>query len=503
MKNILFIHLIILLSYIFITLCDVTIIGPDDLSSQFNNKQIEMTFDKIGKSSYDFYTRGELFLDPDNSKIEACHTLTTKNPSLDVQFQENFKILIAKRGGCSFVHKARNAQKAGYSMILIVNNLQTNIKNVIMSDDGSGSDIHIPIAMISLDDGTKLINYLQSNKPPNNKIIVEINFLKTKEEYKNIEVKFFFSSSELKAYELFNSLTQYIHQFSNQVNFVPIYVVHRAPIYDEDNPIRVVNCVSKGKYCYFPKETTITKDGQAIIKEDLRQKCLYDITKKSDNLNAFFNYVKNFHSECLIKEIKPKFNDNCANNVLKSLGYSVTNIDACIAASYNVKDLISNTYIDNDNSILKKEYDEILKYKLTTFPAVTINNKPLKGIIKESKIIDEVCHLLKIRPGFCSLMSEMSSNRRKKILIVILICLLVVINILIFFICRKYIIERINERIEHGGLDLDSRIKNVIGNYFSLNKLNNDYVKMKNNPSSSNDLQNQKGKVVDIAVEMS
>ena len=83
-----------------------------------------------------------------------------------------------------------------------------------------------------------------------------------------------------------------------------------------------------------------------------------------------------------------------------------------------------------------------------------------------------------------------------------LICFLIGINFLIFFVFRKYIIEKINEKIVQGGLDLDSRIKNVIGNIFSLNKLNNDYVKMKNNPSTSQDLQNQKGKVVDIAVEM-
>ena len=501
MKTICIIQLIFLLIYICIIQCDISIIGPNELSSQFKNNQIEMTFDKIGKSSYDFYTRGELFLEPDDSNIEACNDLTRKLPGT-VEFQEHFKILLTKRGSCSFVQKARNAQKAGYSMILVVNNIQTNIKNVIMADDGSGNDIHIPIAMISLDDGTKLINYIQNNNSANNTIIVEINFLKTKEEYQNIEVKFFFSSSELRAYELFKSLTQYIDKFTGQVNFIPIYVVHKAPSYNEENPIRVVNCVSKGKYCYFPKETTITKDGQAIIMEDLRQKCLYDITKKNNNINGFFNYVNNFHSQCLIKDKNIKFNENCAKFVLKSLEYPIEIIDSCIAKSFNVKDLRSNLYIDSDNVILKNEYDELLKYKLTSFPSVIINNKPISGIIKESKIIKEICHLLKIKPEFCSYMDGIGNNRRKKILVYGLICLLVVINIFIFFIFRKYIIERINERVVQGGIDLDSRIKNVIGNYFSLNKLSNDYVKMKNNPSSATELKNQKGKVVDISVEM-
>ena len=39
--------------------------------------------------------------------------------------------------------------------------MNTNIKDVIMLDDGSGNDIYIPIAMISLNNGEKIINYLQ------------------------------------------------------------------------------------------------------------------------------------------------------------------------------------------------------------------------------------------------------------------------------------------------------------------------------------------------------
>jgi hypothetical protein len=502
MQKIFILQLILLVSFIYIIQCgDITIIGPDELSSQFSKKQIEMTFDKIGRSSYDFYTRGELFIPSDNSENEACQTLKVNNPRIS-QYEEDFKILLVKRGGCSFVQKARNAQKAGYSMILIVNNMYTKIKNIIMSDDGSGSDIFIPIAMISLDDGTKLINYLQSNKPANNKIIVEVNFLKAKEEYQSIDIQFFFSSSELRAYELLNKVMQYMHRFGDRVNLIPIYVVHRAPIYDEENAVRVVNCVSKGKYCYFPKETTITKDGQAIIMEDLRQKCLYQLNKKNNNINGYLNYLNHFHTECLIRDKTPKFNEKCAKDVLNSLGYSINDIDSCIANSFSVNDLSGNTYIDNDNNILKNEYDEILKNKLTTFPAVIINNKPLSGVIKESKIINEICHLLRGKPEFCSFIAGAETNKRKKILVFLLICFLIGINFLIFFVFRKYIIEKINEKIVQGGLDLDSRIKNVIGNIFSLNKLNNDYVKMKNNPSTSQDLQNQKGKVVDIAVEM-
>ena len=476
---------------------DITIIGPNDLSSLFKDKLISMTFDKIGKSNYDFYSRGQLFIEERN--LEACNSVTTQKSLDDPQYNEGFKILIVKRGGCSFVHKARNAQKGGYSMIIVVNNMQTDIKKIIMTDDGSGNDIYIPIAMISKDDGDKLIEYIQNNK--DNKIIVEINFLKKVTKHKKIDFKLFFSSSELRAYELFNNLAQYIYKFEDQINFTPIYVVHRAPFYDEKNPIRVVNCVSKGKYCYFPKVTTITNDGQEIIMEDLRQKCIYNYALEKEDIFLYFNYLKYFHSDCLIKGDKPQFNEKCAKKVLKSLDYPIIEIDQCIAQSFKVNDLLSNLYIDNENYLLEREYDEILKYKLTVFPSVIVDNKPLEGIIKESKIIIEICNLIKDKPGFCYEMIGKGSNERKKFIIIILIFILVVINVFIFFVFRKYIIERINERIVQGGIDLDSRIKNVIGNYFSLSKISNDYVKMTNNPTNSNDLQLSKGQVVDIDVE--
>ena len=486
--------------FIYITECTITIIGPDDLSAQFDNRKIEMAFDKIGRSSYNFYTRGKLYLDKDSKNLEACHTLNKLKTVLN-QFQEDSKILIVKRGGCSFVQKARNAQKAGYSMVIIVNNMETEIKDIIMSDDGSGSDINIPIVMISKNDGTKLINYLAKNNSDKNKVIIEIDFDKKREDIETIDVKFFFSSSELRAYEFLNSLTQYIHQFGNQINFEPIYVVHRSPYYNEENPLRTFNCVSKGKYCYFPKETTITKDGESIIMEDLRQKCIYEISKKSNNLMNYYTYMKSFHSQCLVKDKVPQFNENCAKKVLYSMSYS-DYIDSCISKSFNAMNLLNNLYIDNENKILSHEYDEILKYKVTTFPSVIINNKILGGTIKESKIIKEICLEIKEKPEFCTYLIKIGGITRKKILVYLLILLLVLINIFIFFIFRKYIIQRINERIEQGRLDLDSRIKNVIGNYLSLNNINNDYIRMSNNSTSTKDLNNQKGKVVDISAEM-
>ena len=209
MKFLNIVNILIFFCFVNFIHSDITIIGPNELSSMFKNQIISMTFDKIGKSSYDFYTRGQLFYDENN--IEACDSVKTPKPMVDSQYNEEFKVLITKRGGCSFVHKARNAQIGGYSMVIVVNNMQTDIKKIIMTDDGSGNDIYIPIAMISKDDGEKIINFMQSNKE--SPIIVEINFIKKVGKYKKIDFKLFFSSSELRAYELFNNLAQYMNNY--------------------------------------------------------------------------------------------------------------------------------------------------------------------------------------------------------------------------------------------------------------------------------------------------
>ena len=155
-------YLYILFSSFYFIKSEITIIGPNNLSSKFRSNIIEMTYDKIGKSNYDFYTRGQLFIEENN--LEACQRTSLPKNLDNSQFNEGFRILIAKRGGCSFVYKARNAQIGGYAMVIVVNNMQTDIKKIIMTDDGSGNDIYIPIAMISQEDGTKIINYLIENK---------------------------------------------------------------------------------------------------------------------------------------------------------------------------------------------------------------------------------------------------------------------------------------------------------------------------------------------------
>ena len=69
------------------------------------------------------------------------------------------KIIIARRGNCTFVNKVRNAERAGASLLVVVDSRNENVTNVIMGDDGTGTGIRIPSMLIGKTDGEMLIEF--------------------------------------------------------------------------------------------------------------------------------------------------------------------------------------------------------------------------------------------------------------------------------------------------------------------------------------------------------
>ena len=451
----------------------LSVLSPLNLVNQLHNRQIEMAYGKIGPLS-DFYYRGRLYIEKITKNHDACSPLTgldlgKKN---DTIYEENFKILLAYRGSCSFAQKARNAQKIGASMLIVINVGNTPIRNVIFTDDSN--DINIPVALINHSDGQIIDDFLKLN--PNEKILAEVTF--SPKFKKKIDFKFFFSASEPRAYNLLGAMTKYLDKFGDQVEFTPYYVVHQNPYYVEEDPKSNINCLSRGVYCYFPKETTIIQEGQKILLEDIRQKCMFKLSKEKSSL-LYYEYMSEFSKQCIEKKNLNRF---CSQNTLEKLGYSSNYLDECIADSFGigVNDLFSPSYIDKDNKILKEEYAEILKYKISSFPAVVINDKVLSGIIKEDLIVINLCNNVKIKPRFCPYLTgftdeHIKSGTYRNKVVYFLIILLIFVNVSLFFMCRAYILEKIKDRINSGSIDVDGRINNVINNYFALKSTSNDY----------------------------
>ena len=58
-------------------------------------------------------------------------------------------IFLVERGNCSFVTMARNVEKAGGALAIIIDTKSENVTDVILSDDGTGAGIEIPSMLIN------------------------------------------------------------------------------------------------------------------------------------------------------------------------------------------------------------------------------------------------------------------------------------------------------------------------------------------------------------------
>ncbi|XP_050228590.1 signal peptide peptidase-like 2 [Mercurialis annua] len=71
-------------------------------------------------------------------------------------------IIMVDRGNCKFTTKANNAEAAGASAVLIINN-QKELYKMVCEPDETDLDIHIPAVMLPQDAGTSLEKVLLSN----------------------------------------------------------------------------------------------------------------------------------------------------------------------------------------------------------------------------------------------------------------------------------------------------------------------------------------------------
>lgn len=135
-----------------------------------------MNFANFGKIPYGFLFTGKLYYDLNDKEDDfACKALDEFHENFDNNKADRFPIIMVDRGNCTFVTKARNVQKLGGMLALIVDNKEEeNIDNVQMFDDGTGSDIYIPTVLISKKDGEKIKQFMMQNKNSINPILREI-----------------------------------------------------------------------------------------------------------------------------------------------------------------------------------------------------------------------------------------------------------------------------------------------------------------------------------------
>lgn len=186
----------------------LVVYSPTELTDKFSktNSVINANYANFGHIPYGQSLIGSIYYDTQN--VMGCQrmNLTDDLESIQSEDVKKTKIILVDRGECSFVTKVRNAERAGASLVVVMDNRFENITNVVMGDDGTGTGIRIPSMIIGKDDGAILKQQVLSGGTGT--LSAEFNMPDIDEK---VHVELWFSSNNVLALDFIKEFDKYRH----------------------------------------------------------------------------------------------------------------------------------------------------------------------------------------------------------------------------------------------------------------------------------------------------
>jgi hypothetical protein len=232
--------------------------------------------------------------------------------------------------------------------------------------------------------------------------------------------------------------------------------------------------LANGKYCASPRYDLGVVSGKQILLEDLRQKCVY-LTNNADGLNPssdisdYWDYMSKFYDDCIMVS---RFNQDCSYETVLDLGMSINQIEKCISDSFNSENSDANV-IRNQNNLIEDDIELTEKYRVKMFPSIMINGKTILGSWTAKNLFEAVCAGLKNKPTECDVFNVPlgeASIDFSFMGVVYVIAMIICLNIIIIFFCIKYVVKKIDQRVENA--DVNGRINSVVASYLALRDVN-------------------------------
>jgi hypothetical protein len=464
-----------------ISLCGIRVAEPEELSNIFQNSDIEAVYGDFGDIDMGFEALASVWMMPRNINLKedlpsdyACKSLSSIKIVRDIYNYADFNIVIVEKGPCSFPQMAKEVEKIGGDMILIVNDQPGSVTNYkVTNDDGRGDEVKIPVAMISYNDGKTLIDYILNNPREHVYLNVEIG------QNKRSEVKIDIFTNILDT-ETFNFLGTFKSYFDLLNNYIDLNIYYLTPKIDGlSQTQKQQDCLKNGLYCM--KGTANSKNAAAkkiagvdLIYESLYHQCIFEKSKKT-----YFNFIEQYPDFCINSD---KFSDFCGLSLFNA-GMREIIMD-CVFNSFGNADYtkkwekveeIKNhlkAVSDNVNTILVNNRLKESQYNVNSYPDVFINDVKYKERLSSMHLFDAICHAFSQKPEPCKDYSIRPINKEKEgitwLEITVITLIIILVNVFAFYCIRRLIKKRLKNRIDVDKNDLSGEINSVINSYFSL-----------------------------------
>jgi len=348
---------------------------------------------------YPNYSKGSLVTPLINGNSTGC------NNTLDFNSIQSPYAVLLNRGECHFVQKVRNAQHAGASAVIIVDNTclctdtecmretgDTSCEAVLpfMADDESGGDITIPSMLIRKSDGKKIKEAIGGSTEKSN-VMVQFDWGIPSPDGR-VEWTMWHSSWDDISLDALKELYPIVDALGNRSHFTPRFVSYNGSNVgchsDVTNDACGNMCMNKGRYCLLdPSKNHNQEDGASgadIVLENLRRKCIWNITSIEDPGvgRKWWKYVIAFGEKCNSNE-NNFVHHNCANDIMKSLGIDIEKVEKCTQPV--------GLDVDKANAYLEEELKEQTDLQLLRLPALYVDGVHARGHLNGALALSMIC----------------------------------------------------------------------------------------------------------------
>ncbi|KAF8404893.1 hypothetical protein HHK36_009788 [Tetracentron sinense] len=291
--------------------------------------------------------------------------------------------VLVDRGDCLFALKVWNAQNAGASAVLVADNIEEALITMDSpQEDGSSAkyieNITIPSALIDKAFGEKLKTAISDG----NMVNVNLDWREAVPHPDNrVEFELWTNSNDECGTKC-DMLMEFVKDFKGAAQilekggytqFTPHYITWYCPQAFTVSKQCKSQCINHGRYCAPDPEQDFSRgyEGKDVVIENLRQLCVFRVANETKRPWVWWDYVTDFQIRCPMKQ--KKYNKECADTVIKSLGLDSKRIEKCMG----------DADANSENSVLKEEQDAQVgkgsRGDVTILPTLVVNNRQYRG----------------------------------------------------------------------------------------------------------------------------
>lgn len=308
-------------------------------------------------------------------------------------------ILMIDRGDCTFVKKARNAQRSGATAVIIADNTclcdagdacspdvegeLCETKEPIMADDGSGADITIPSFLMFKQDSDPVKDTLMANSPVRMEMAWDLPRPDSRVEY-----ELWTTPKDPVSEPLQLNFREIALALGEHAQFTPhmyIYDGLFAGCRGSDGENQCYNlCTNNGRYCATDPDDDLDKgiSGADVVTESLRRLCIWKHYGSDGVGQRWWEYVDEFLFRCDGEDYFT--NEDCIKDAMAHAKVDYDKIKKCMDDSGGVVS-------DDENEVLEEELASREAAGVVILPSFFVNQAPLRGALTTGEVFEAIC----------------------------------------------------------------------------------------------------------------